>query len=182
MKPLTSFSMNFKTRWNTLAAIFLAVSFFLRVIEFSVVSDATTASTNKLVFSLIVPLFFTLVGLILLRAFRLQHPLVYSILGACLCIMVICFNFGSGDVVRIVMSILWYLFCCVLLVGTALGYVPWNLPVSAAIALAIGIRFLLYTRAVAGLSGKMIEFSALSILAAVFCLTRCFIENRDYTY
>jgi len=181
MKPLTSFSMNFKTRWNTLSAIFLAVAFFLRVIEFAVISDASKAGTGALVFSFILPLFLIMAGLVLLRALRLRHPLIYAIWGTCLCLMVMCLNFGTGDILRIILSIIWYLFCGALLVGTALGYVPWNMPVSLSFVVAFGVRFLFYTRGAEGLSDKMLEFSTLALLASLFCLTRCFQENKENT-
>lgn len=177
MKPMTSFSMNFKTQWNTCAAIFLAVSFFLRVFTFTIVSDISAVSTAAMVFSLILPLLLSVAGMILLRALRLRHPLIYAVLGACLCIMVMCFNFGTGDVLRIILSVVWYLFCCVLLVGTALGYVPWNLPVSLALFLAMMVRILFYSGSAVTTAGKMIEFSTLAVLASLFCLTRCFREN-----
>ena len=170
--------MNFNTRWNTLSAIFLAASFFLRVIEYSVISDASGAGTSALIFSLILPLVLLMAGLVLLRVVRLRHPLIYAVLGACLCLLVMCSNFGSGNALRIVFSVLWYLFCSALLVGTALGYVPWNLPVSAALMMAFVVRFLFYSRAVAGLGNKLIEFSMLAVILSAFCLTRCFVEDK----
>lgn len=173
--------MNFNTRWNTLAAIFLAVAFFLRVIEFAVISDASKAGTGTLIFSFILPLLLIMAGLVLLRALRLRHPLVYAILGACLCLMVMIFNFGTGDVLRIILSVLWYLFCGALLVGTALGYVPWNMPASAALLIAFCVRFLFYNGGVNTTADKMIEYSVLCILASLFCLSRCFVENRETT-
>lgn len=181
MKPLTSFSMNFKTRWNTLSAIFLAVAFLLRVIEFAVISDVSKAGTGALVFSFILPLLLIMAGMVLLRALRLRHPLIYAILGACLCLMVMTFNFGTGDVLRIILSVIWYLFCGALLVGTALGYVPWNLPASAALLIAFFVRFLFYGGGFDQPGDKMLEFSTLAILASLFSLSRCFVENRDNT-
>ncbi len=172
MKPLTTYAMHFKTRWCNLSAALLALAFFLRVIYFTVLSDYTQVSTATIVFRLIIPLLLCIAGILLLRVIRLQHPLVYAITAALLCLMIMFGNLSSGNTLRIIFSVLWYLVCCAALITTALGYIPWKLPASFAVATPLAIRFIAYDR---GLSkGEWImEISALCILAAVFCITRC---------
>lgn len=181
MRPCTSFTMNFKTRWSTLAAVFLALSFFLRVIHFTILSNITTFGGGALFLHLILPLLLCIIGMILFRALRLRHPLIYAILGALLCIMLLIWNCSSGNVLRIVLSVIWYLVCGSALVMTALGFIPWKLPVSTAFAVALFVRLFVYDLGKIAKLGWVPEGSALCILAALFCMTRCFSEVKPTT-
>ena len=99
-------------------------------------------------------------------------------IGAALCLLLLVNGFGSGDVLRIVLSILIYLAAGLVLLATAGGYLPGKLLSSVLFALPLICRLLFYSLGKLGLIQWFLEASTLFILASLFCLTRTFTEQK----
>ena len=162
-------------------AICMGLSFFLRVVYYFGFTNIFTYDTATIILQIILPLAVCAGYIVLLRAVKLNAPGVFAIFGAAFCLMIMIWNFSSGDALRIVLSILFYLLSGLVLLATAGGYLPGKLLSSAVFLIVLIFRYFLYAPSFRQIGQFTLELSVLCIPASLFCLTRCFKEAKNRT-
>lgn len=181
LKQYTRYQMDFGGKWILPGAICMGLSFLLRVVYYFGLSNIFTYNLSTIILQIILPLVLCAGYIVLLRAVKLNAPGIFAILGAAFCLIVMIWNFSTGDVLRILLSIVFYLFSGLVLLATAGGYLPGRLLSSGLFLTLFVFRYLLYAPPVKHTGRFILELSVLSILASLFCLTRCFKEVKIRT-
>lgn len=121
------YKMNFSGSVCNAFCVICGLSLFLRIAYYFMFTNPADCGMAELIFSMVLPLFFMALILIILKFARLNAPGLLAILGCCVCLLLMTGSFLAGGTLRIVLSVLAYLFGSVLLLGTVLGYVPTRL-------------------------------------------------------
>ncbi|MBE6986047.1 MAG: hypothetical protein E7433_01290 [Ruminococcaceae bacterium] len=142
-----------------------------------------TYNTGTIIMQIILPLSLCAGYIVLLRAVKLNAPGIFAILGAAFCLMVMIWNFSTGDILRILLSVVFYLLSGLVLLATAGGYLPGRLLSSGLFLALLVFRYLMYAPSFRHIGQFILELSVLCIPASLFCLTRCMkeVKNRSKT-
>lgn len=181
LKQYTRYQIDFGGKWILPAAICMGLSFFLRVVYYFGLTNIFSYDTGTIILQIILPLLFCAGYIVLLRAVKLNAPGVFAILGTAFCLLLMIWNFSSGDVLRILLSVVFYLFSGLVLLATAGGYLPGRLLSSAVFLVLLIFRFMLYRPSGSQIGQMVLEISVLCIPASLFCLTRCLKEAKSRT-
>ena len=159
----------------------MGLSFFLRVVYYFGLTNILTYDAGAIILNIIMPLLLCAGYIVLLRAVKLNAPGIFAILGAAFCLMILIWNFSTGDVLRILLSVVFYLLSGLVLLATAGGYIPGRLPSSAIFMVLLLSRFLFYRPSGSQIGQLVLELSVLCIPASLFCLTRSMKEVKKKT-
>ena len=168
-KRYRSYRMQFDSFWLQAYCILCGLSFFFRTVYYFMFINPADLSLGAILFSMILPLLVTGGILVVLKFFRLDVPNVLGILGAASCLLLMCGNFFTGDVLRIVLSVLVYLGGGALLIGTVFGFVPTRQFVMILFGVVLVLRFLLYAPGFRVVSW-FLEISELTMIMSLFLL------------
>ena len=152
----------------------VGISFFLRVLYYFGIVNLQDIGGGEIFLSLILPLLLCSAFIVLFRVLRWNAPGIYAIIGSAVCILLLIWNFSTGDFWRILFSIFLYIVAAVLLLATAGGYLPLKEPATIAFVLILLFRVLLYSTGKSGLGEYICEFSSLFLILSLLALTRCF--------
>lgn len=177
LKIYTRYKIDFASKWLMPSALLMGLSFFLRIVFYFGLTNLSTCSVGEVLFWMVLPLLLTGGYVVFMSALKRNAPGVYGLIGAGLCLLMIVWSFPTGDVLRIVLSVLVYFAAGVVLIGTTGGYLPGRLLASTLFVLPACARFLFY-RGNLGLFDWVLELSVLSLLVSLFCLTRSLKESR----
>lgn len=164
-KRTHDYRMDFESRQHFAAAALMGGAFFLRAVYyFGLIRPETVGAWNLTLF-LVLPMLVEVAFMVLLRGVRLNAPGIYGILGTVYCLLLILQSFQSGNVLRIVLSIIGYLVCAASLL-TATGGLLSRGMASTALFLTVTVRFLAFD-----LSGYIFSFRIVSFIqeAAALC-------------
>ncbi len=178
LKQYIRYQIDFRSKWMPCAAILMGLSFFLRVVYYFCFVNIVDCSAGILILHVILPLLLCAVYLVFIRIIRLNSPGIFAILGTVFCLMFIIWSFSSGNIFRILLSVVFYLLCSVVLLGTAGGYLPEKLPIGLIFIGLSVFRYWLYAPAVSKIGPWLLDLSAVLILLSYFCLTRGFKEVK----
>ena len=181
LKQYTRYQIDFGGKWILPGAIFMGLSFFLRVVYYFGLTNIFSYDAGTIILQIILPLLLCAGYIVLLRAVKLNAPGVFAILGAAFCMMILIWNFSTGDILRILLSVVFYLFSGLVLLATAGGYLPGRLLSSGLFLALLVFRYLLYAPSFRQIGPFILELSVLCILASLFCLTRCMKEVKNKT-
>lgn len=183
LKQYTRYQIDFQGKWILPGAIFMGLSFFLRVVYYFGLTNIFTYNTGTIIMQIILPLSLCAGYIVLLRAVKLNAPGIFAILGAAFCLMVMIWNFSTGDILRILLSVVFYLLSGLVLLATAGGYLPGRLLSSGLFLALLVFRYLMYAPSFRHIGQFILELSVLCIPASLFCLTRCMkeVKNRSKT-
>lgn len=123
-KQYFQYRIQFDAKWSTAAGIFAGISFFLRAVYYFAIADLSAVSVPGIIFKCIIPLLIACGYLILLKCLRYNAPGLFGILGCLMCMVIIVGNFTSGDILRVLVSIIWYFVVGALFLGTTSGFLP----------------------------------------------------------
>ena len=174
LKQYIRYEMRFEGNWPGICVGCMGLSFFLRILYYFGLVHLQDIGGGETFFSLILPLLFSCAFIVLFRVVKWNAPGIFAILGSVFCLLLIIWNFSSGDFLRIILSVFMYIIAAAVLLATAGGYLPGNLVSTAAFAIILVFRFLLYSMGQSGLSAYIAEFSSLCLIASLLALTRCF--------
>jgi hypothetical protein len=155
------------------AKVLMGLSFFLRVVYYFGLTTFADHTFGEVLFFMILPLLTCGAYIVVMSSMKLNAPPVYGIIGAVMCLLLVIWSFSCGDALRTVLSVLIYLVAGAVLVLTSLGFLPGKLLSSVLVAVPLVCRVLFYRNGIA-LFDWCLEISVLTMLASLFCLTRCF--------
>lgn len=173
LKQYTRYQMNFRGKWLMPSKVLMGLSFFLRIVYYFGLTSFAEHTFGEVLFWMILPLLACGAFIVVMSSLKLNVPAVYAAIAAVMCLLVMIWNFSSGDAGRIVLSVLCYLSAAVVLVSTSMGYLPGKLLASLLIAVPLACRILFFRDGIA-LIDWCLEVSVLTMLASLFCMTRCF--------
>lgn len=174
LKQYCRYGMVFNGNWANLCMGSIGISFFLRMLYYFGIVNLQDVGGGELFIQLILPLLVFTIYIILFRVLKWNAPGIYAIVGSVICLLLMIWNFSSGDILRILLSIIVYLAAAVLLLGTAGGYLPSKTIVSGVFAVILFFRVLLYTKGQSGIPACIMEFSSVLMILSLWALTFCF--------
>ncbi len=173
LKQYIRYEMDFQCGWAMCCGGFIGLSFFLRALYYFYFVNLQDVGGAEQFFCLILPLLLCFVFVLLFRILKWNAPGIFAILGSCFCLLLMFWNFSSGDFLRALLSVILYIAASVILLGTAGGYLPSRLPAAAVFAGMLLLRFMLYSGKESGIAAWVLELSALSVLVSLLALCLC---------
>ena len=180
MKQYHRYQMNFDGKALWFSGICMGVSIFLAALYYLFLQDVAQVSMGLLMLDLWVPVFLAILYIFLHRMVRLNAPGVYAILGAAMCFVLICQNFGDGSIVRGILGVLGYGGCAAVLIFAAGGWLPGRLPASLCFAVVLLIRILTGGNRMEG-TAALLELSKLFYIGGLVLMPIAMIpgENKE---
>ena len=162
--------MNFESKWLRMSAGFMAVSCFLLIVYYLGISNLADIGLVEQILNLWLPVIIGSAFIAMTQMLRLNTPGLYAIIGAALCVMLICSLFVAGGIVRIILGTIWYILCGLVLLMAAGGYLPSTAPASVCFAVAGIGRVLFALFSAPSLAALVSEFANLSIVVSLLFL------------
>lgn len=167
LKQYERYQINFFGKWVTASGGLIGLSIFLRILHFFGIHMISDFDTGVIVLRLAIPVVFSAFFIFLLNGIHWNAPGVYGILGIVFCLLLMIWNFSTGDVLRIVLSVLWYLIAGMILLATTGGYVPGRFLGFLVFAIPLCFRVLLYDVPFPALSDLFAECADLCLIASM---------------
>ena len=177
-KQYTRYQIDFRGKWVMPSALLMGLSFFFRIVYYFGLTNFAACGFGEIVFCMALPILVCGIYIVMLSALKWNAPGVYGILGAILCLLLLIWSFSTGDVLRIVLSVIVYLSAGVVLIATVGGYLPGRLLSSALFFVPLVCRFFFYDLGILGIFDYFLEASVLFMLASLFALTRSLKEAK----
>ncbi|MBQ9761827.1 MAG: hypothetical protein IJV82_01980 [Oscillospiraceae bacterium] len=165
------YRMDFEGKGPFRGAVLIGFAVFLRILYYFGFLWTEMVGLKELLMYLVIPAVFETSFIILLRGVRLKLPLVYGILGAVYCVLLIVQCLQHGDVLGIVLSVFFYVVCGALLVVVSLGLLSKEIGVTMCFATAImrlvfsGVLFTGYKLGIMPLLSEACTFIVLCAMA-----------------
>lgn len=163
MKPKYRYQVDFNGKYIRWSLLNMAISFFLFMVYAFGVSNLADAGFFKAVFVMLLPAVLSAGYIVLLKIKELNAPGIYGLIGAGLCLCILISTFFSGNVLRIILGVVWYAVCAVLLLASVGGYLPSVTPSTVAFGVAAFVRLVFLLFAGTGLNNLVLD------LAVIFC-------------
>lgn len=138
------YQMDMTGKWARFCGVMMSASFFLRIVYYFGLKNLRDIPGSEIFATMILGLLLCAGFVVVLNYLRLNAPGIYGILGAAHCVLLIIGNFSSGSVLRIVLSIIWYVLCALVLLATIAGYLPGRLLSAGMLFMAAFVRLLAY--------------------------------------
>lgn len=181
MKKTYRYSMDFDGRAHFAAAAFMGGAFFLRIVYYLGFTRPEAVGVWNLIIFLILPVLLEAAFMVMIRGMRLNLPGVYGIMGAVYCLIFLLQSFQSGSVLRIILSVIAYLACAAVVLGTGAEMLSKSLAV-AVLVVTFGVRFLVFDLSGYIFSLRIIAFireaAALCGLIGLVCLNVGLAEKK----
>lgn len=141
MKRVVQYRLNFDRKWLTASGMLMGLAFFVQALYFLGMADLQTVGAGTLMLYMIVPMALEAAWCILMRGARLDHGMVYGIIGALICVLLLVQSCFYGSTVRMVLGIVAYIFAGVTLLAITFGYFPYRLLGMVAFGMILLVRF-----------------------------------------
>lgn len=174
LKQYVRYEMCFDGSFSGICVGFMALSFFLRACYYFGIVNLLDVNGGEVFFFMILPLLLCGAFIVFFKIMKLNAPGIYALFGCVFCILLMIWNFTTGDFLRIFLSLIFYTVAGCLLLATAGGHLPDKLPATVILAVILFFRFILYSMGQSSFAGYFLEFSFLSLIASMFALTFCF--------
>jgi hypothetical protein len=169
MKQYKQYRMDFGGKVLNLFSILCGLSLFFRVAYYFMLINPVGCPVAEVLLSMILPLLLCAAAMVVLKYFKLNAPGVVGIIGAAMCLCLMCGTFFSGGVLRIILAVAFYLAAGTLLLMTVGGYVPTRQFSVISFCLILLVRVLFFIPGF-DIRGWVLEISDLAILTALILL------------
>lgn len=169
LKRYERYQIDFSGKMVIATCAFLGMSLFLRILHYFFLGAFSVCSTAELIFLIILPAFAVIVYIVLMRCIRWNAPGVYGIIGCVFCLLLMGWNFASGNTFRIVLSVIWYLLSALMLLAVSGGFFPARILASSCFLFALLARILFFDAGEPSLQEWIPEASDLCILLSQLC-------------
>lgn len=169
-KRYCRYLVDFESKWVQACSVLMGLSFFSCLVYYFAIVSIRDTGAFQLIFALMTGVLLCGAFVVCLACLRLNAPGLYAIIGALQCFCILVLSFESGDILRIILSVVWYAFAAVVLLATAGGYLPGRLFAAAVFCLPIIVRVLFYGIGQIALLDWIRELVILGSLAGNGCL------------
>ena len=145
MKPNFRYQIDFRGWAAKWSIICMAASFFATLVAYFGLSNMVDCSFGEVLFLMILPAFLSVGYVFFMKFKQLNAPGIYGLLGAGLCFAILIGCFLSGNVVRILLGLVWYIASSLALLAYVGGYVGGQSLVAGIFGIAIVFRLLFFT-------------------------------------
>ena len=170
MKQYYRFRMDFAGMWMKVSAVCMGMSIFLLAVYYFGITQFHQHTTLDIVLSLCIPLFLSVVYIFLLSVIRWDAPGAYGILGVLFCILFLLDIVFSGNLLRLILGAIWYVFCALVFLAVSGGYLPGKLPAAFVFAIAFFVRLFAFDLGVISGQAWILEGSTLCAIASLMFL------------
>lgn len=174
LKQYCRYLVDFNSKWVEACSILMGLSFFACLVHYFAIVSIRDVGAVELIFALLMGIILCGGFVVCLACLHLNAPGLYALIGAIQCLCILILSFTSGDALRIVLSLLWYVFAALVLLATAGGYLPGRLLASFVFFLPVVVRILFYGIGALSLLDWTRELTVLCTLAGNGCLAMGF--------
>lgn len=114
------------------SAIFVGISIFARVLHYYLFRDLANCTATEAVFSLILPLLFSIAWLLVIRVVPVKQPLIFGALATLMLLTLAVEGFFIESTLFAVLGLLWYLVSAAAVIVVILGILPRRILIFAA--------------------------------------------------
>ncbi len=168
-KIYTRFHMDFDSSWTKSFGVFMGLSFFLRIVYyFGLKSFRDVGIIELLTFGIAG---IALCGCVVVWLICMQKnaPGLYGIIGVIHCLLIIILTCFGGNLVRIILALVWYFLAANILLLTVSGRFPGRLFAALMFFAPVAVRFIVFDLGRIGLITWVQELAVLSTLLALGC-------------
>lgn len=169
LKKYNQYHVDFDSKWTGACGALMGLSFFLRIVYYFALMNLKDVPFIEMLTSMILGILLCGGFVVCLICFRLNAPGLFGILGVAQCAILMLATFTSGNILRIILAILWYVLCAVVFVVTINGNLPGRLLAGALFWFGAFVRIVFFDLGKIGLFLWVQEFAVLSVLIALGC-------------
>jgi hypothetical protein len=178
LKQYARYQIDFLGKWVTAAGGLMGLSIFLRIVHFFGIHLITDFDASFIVMRLAIPVVLSAFFIFLLNGIHWNAPGIYGIMGAIFCLLLLIWNFSTGNILRIIVSTIWFLAAAVVILATTGGYVPGTLLAFLFFAIPLGFRIFLYDYPLPAITDLFMEFADLCIIASLTLFPLVLVPGR----
>lgn len=141
LERMVHFRIDFRKPWAQYSAALMGVFIFLRAVYFFACLDMTDVMAGYLWLHLIIPLVIAIAYIVLLHGLHFNEPVVYGVVGAAVCVLMIIYNVQCGTPLWGVFAVIWYIVSVIVLLATVLGFLPNRLYLLIAFVVAVIFQY-----------------------------------------
>lgn len=171
LKQYCRYMVDFNSKWTQVCSILMGLGFFACLLYYFAITSIRDVGAVELIFALLMGILLCGGFVVCVTCLHLNAPGLYAIMGAAQCLCILVLSFTTGDAVRIVLSMLWYILAALALLGTAGGYLPGRLFAGVMFFIPAAVRLVFFDLGSLDLFLWVREFSVLCTLTALGCLS-----------
>ena len=143
LKQYSNYQIDFRSKVLTASCAFMGLSLFMRALYYLGFFGLNDHHIGIILFNILAPFAGSFAYIYLLKFKRLNAPGLYGLIGAGFCIVCLMSGLFSGNVLRIILSIPWYLAAAAIFLATINGNTPDKLLSCLLLTIPIGFRYIL---------------------------------------
>lgn len=178
LKQYYRYVMDYSGKWIKASTMCMAASFFLLAVYYFALRGLASVGFGEAVFCVLLPMVLMVAYVVLTFYYKWNAPGLFALMGMAFCVFLFAGTFVSGNILRIILGVIWYPLSALILIGCAGGYLPRKIPAALIFAVTIFIRFFVFDIGRLGLFSWFLELSAFLCLASMGCLIMSFRELR----
>ena len=161
-------------KWANASVLCMAGALFALAVYYFALVGLSAIGFLEAVFCLFLPLLLMAGYIVLIRFYRWNAPGLFAIMGLMFCLFLFFGTFGSGNILRIILGVIWYPLSALILVACAGGHLLKKQPAVLVFPVAIFFRVIVFDLGRISLTGWVYEISAVLTLSALACLMMSF--------
>jgi len=166
--------MDLEGKWANASVLCMAGALFSLAVYYFGLVGLSAIGFLEAVFCLFLPLLLMAGYIVLIRFYRWNAPGLFAIMGLMFCLFLFFGTFGSGNILRIILGVIWYPLSALILVACAGGRLLKKQPAVLVFPVAIFFRVIVFGLGRISLTGWVYEISAVLTLSALTCLMMSF--------
>ena len=168
-KQYTRYQVDFSSKWTAAFGVLMGLSFFLRIVYYFGLRSLRDVGIIELLTSALVGIILCGGTVVYLNVLRKNAPGLYGIVGAVQCLLVFVVTCATGNLGRIILSLVWYSLTAAVLLITVGGKLPGKLLAALMFAISVVIRLLFFDLGHLGIIRWVQELAVLASLSAIGC-------------
>lgn len=182
LKAVSKYSVDFHSKWVSVAGFFTGLSFFLLAVKYFGVENLSTRDFGEILVSMILPMLILCIFGVSLCGFKFRAAPLYGIICSLYSVFLVIRAFsGTGGSV---LGAVWYVLIALLALATTFGFLPSRIFMLLGCLLPVIYRLcfvdpVLYFQSKDWL-GFLTEAAALSGLAAFSAFTLCIKRKQKH--
>lgn len=162
--------MDFASKYLHLSSIVMGLSIFLRCVFFTGLNELSAFDGKSLFVWLYLPLAVCGIYIVMTAIVQVNIPVVYCSLGVLICLVSMLWSFSTGNLLRILLSILCYGGTAALLVCIFFGLLRDYRLVATFLGVCMILRVLLFEKMASELPNLVFDLSNLLVPVAIVFL------------
>jgi len=173
MRRYNRYVMNPDGKWTNASVLCMGGALFALAVYYFGLRGLFSVTFLEAAFCLFLPLVLMVGFIVLIHFMKWNAPGLFAIIGLLFCLFLFFGTFGTGNILRIILGVVWYPLSALVLIACAGGYLPAKQPAVFVYPIAIIFR-IIFSLGSTGLVGWVYELSAILTLAALGCLMMSF--------